>query len=277
MQFAVLNRVAIEKVRFYQALEGDETLALKIQGKKALRCRWLCVQQERGGHCGRSIVIQVECMRGGEQGGLQIESYPIGVLGWYENTGTLVLLPCIVPNSNSWTVFCGLLNIERLVACFPEVRNFIAPSDFMKSTDYNISMLIFWRNLSGDQICLRAILIFFFEWISVVQWTGNEGSKVWPIYEQKKLLHNTIDVANERTLSLLNGKYLTCECESHLVLSDSVWPHGLYSPWNSPGQNTGMGSHSLQQGIFLTQVSHIAGRFFTSWDTREALSNMGTG
>ena len=39
MQFAVLNRVAIEKVRFYQALEGDETLALKIQGKKALRCR----------------------------------------------------------------------------------------------------------------------------------------------------------------------------------------------------------------------------------------------
>ena len=26
-----------------------------------------------------------------------------------------------------------------------------------------------------------------------------------------------------------------------------------YSPWNSPGQNTGMGSHSLPQGIFPTQ------------------------
>ena len=33
----------------------------------------------------------------------------------------------------------------------------------------------------------------------------------------------------------------------------SLWPHGLYSPWNSPGQNTGVGSHSLLQGIFPTQ------------------------
>ena len=23
-------------------------------------------------------------------------------------------------------------------------------------------------------------------------------------------------------------------------MSNSLWPHGLYSPWNSPGQNTGM-------------------------------------
>ena len=30
-------------------------------------------------------------------------------------------------------------------------------------------------------------------------------------------------------------------------------PHGLYSPWNSLGQNTGVGSHSLLQGIFTTQ------------------------
>ena len=33
--------------------------------------------------------------------------------------------------------------------------------------------------------------------------------------------------------------------ESHLVVSDSFQPHGLYSPWNSPGQNTGVGSLSL--------------------------------
>ena len=30
-------------------------------------------------------------------------------------------------------------------------------------------------------------------------------------------------------------------------------PHGLYSPWNSLGQNTGVGSLSLLQGIFPTQ------------------------
>ena len=33
-------------------------------------------------------------------------------------------------------------------------------------------------------------------------------------------------------------------------MSDSLRPHGLYSPWNSPGQNTGVGSLSLLQGIF---------------------------
>ena len=32
--------------------------------------------------------------------------------------------------------------------------------------------------------------------------------------------------------------------ESHSIMSNSLWPHGLYSPWNSPGQNTGMGSPS---------------------------------
>ena len=38
--------------------------------------------------------------------------------------------------------------------------------------------------------------------------------------------------------------------------SDSLWPHGLYSPRNSPGQNTGVGSLSLLQGIFPTQGSN---------------------
>ena len=31
------------------------------------------------------------------------------------------------------------------------------------------------------------------------------------------------------------------------------WDHVLYSPWNSLGQNTGMGSFSLLQGIVPTQ------------------------
>ena len=33
-------------------------------------------------------------------------------------------------------------------------------------------------------------------------------------------------------------------------------PHGLCSPWNSPGQNTGVGSLCLLQGIFPTQGSN---------------------
>ena len=51
-------------------------------------------------------------------------------------------------------------------------------------------------------------------------------------------------------------------------MSDPLRPHGLDSPWKSSGQNTGVGSRSLLQGIFpaqgSNQVSPIAGRFFTS-------------
>ena len=39
-------------------------------------------------------------------------------------------------------------------------------------------------------------------------------------------------------------------------MSDSLQHHGLYSPWNSLGQNTGVGSHSLLQGIFPSQGSN---------------------
>ena len=36
-------------------------------------------------------------------------------------------------------------------------------------------------------------------------------------------------------------------------MSNYLQPHGLYSLWNSPGQNTGVGSISLLQGIFPAQ------------------------
>ena len=44
-------------------------------------------------------------------------------------------------------------------------------------------------------------------------------------------------------------------------MSDSLWPQGLQParllcPWNSPGQNTGMGSCSLFSGIFPTEISN---------------------
>ena len=44
--------------------------------------------------------------------------------------------------------------------------------------------------------------------------------------------------------------------ESHSVVSNSLQPYGPYSPWNSPGQITGVGSLSLHQGIFPTQGSN---------------------
>ena len=41
--------------------------------------------------------------------------------------------------------------------------------------------------------------------------------------------------------------------ESHSAPFDSLGPHGLYSPWHSPGQNTVVDSLSLPQGILATQ------------------------
>ena len=48
-----------------------------------------------------------------------------------------------------------------------------------------------------------------------------------------------------------NGRSESCS-----VVSDSLRSHRLYSPWNSPGHNTGVGSLSLLQGIFWTQGSN---------------------
>ena len=52
-------------------------------------------------------------------------------------------------------------------------------------------------------------------------------------------------------------------------MSDSFQPHGLYYPWNSPGKSTGVGCHSLLQGIFPTQGLNRG--LPISWATREAV------
>ena len=59
---------------------------------------------------------------------------------------------------------------------------------------------------------------------------------------------------------------------SRLTLFDPM--DYIYSPWNSPGKNTGVGRLSLLQGIFPIWGSNsgscIVGRFLTIWATREA-------
>ena len=49
------------------------------------------------------------------------------------------------------------------------------------------------------------------------------------------------------------GAFALKGSESHSVVSDFLQLHGLHGPWNSPGQNTGVGSLFLLQGIFPTQ------------------------
>ena len=52
---------------------------------------------------------------------------------------------------------------------------------------------------------------------------------------------------------LCTSLYKESESESHSVVSNSLQLHRLYSPWNSLGQDTGVSSLFLLQGIFPTQ------------------------
>ena len=62
--------------------------------------------------------------------------------------------------------------------------------------------------------------------------------------------------------------------ESRSAVSDSLRAHRLYSPWNSQARILEWVAFPFSRGSSQlrdwTQVSHIAGRFFTSWGTREA-------
>ena len=65
---------------------------------------------------------------------------------------------------------------------------------------------------------------------------------------------STPEHAEQTTLSLARRALIyQGESESRSVMSDSLRPHGLHSPWNSAGQDTGVGGLSLLQGIFPTQ------------------------
>ena len=71
-------------------------------------------------------------------------------------------------------------------------------------------------------------------------------------------IHPLLSISTSGTLIqmtiLFHPNYSSESCS---VMSDSFRPHGPYSPWNSPGQNTGVGSLSLLQGIFPTQGSNL--------------------
>ena len=73
-------------------------------------------------------------------------------------------------------------------------------------------------------------------------------------------------LSDENSMSVFLIKYQLCHCKIFCNYNSCQFlsghknsrfdPHGLYSLWNSPGQNTGVGSLSLLQGIFLTQESN---------------------
>ena len=79
----------------------------------------------------------------------------------------------------------------------------------------------------------------------------------------KQLSSSSSRNANQKKLvgilcvcAYLHFKYACIFSESCSFVSDSLQPHGLCSSWNSPGQNIGVGSLSILQGILSTQGSN---------------------
>ena len=58
---------------------------------------------------------------------------------------------------------------------------------------------------------------------------------------------------------------LWSESESSSAMPNSLKPHGLCSPWNSPGQNTGVGSLSFLQGIIFPAQGSNPGLRHCRW------------
>ena len=94
------------------------------------------------------------------------------------------------------------------------------------------------------------------------------------------------DWAHTGSVTCLHGYWThthvcVCVCVlSHFSRVDSLWPSGpsptrLLCPWDSPGKNTGVGCHTLLQGIFQVlglnlrslKSPELVGMYFTSSST----------
>ena len=85
-------------------------------------------------------------------------------------------------------------------------------------------------------------------WVTQISWLPVHIEVMFTLYWGLLSVHRLIFSESERV-----------SCSG---MSDSLWPHGLQPtrllcPWDSPGKNTGVGCHSLLQGIFPTQRSNL--------------------
>ena len=98
---------------------------------------------------------------------------------------------------------------------------------------------------------------------SVLAWRipGMGEPRGLPSMGSHRVRHDWSDLVAARLNNFCRAKNVMKWSEVKVAQSDSLCPtlcgpHGLYSRWNSPSQNTGVGSLSLLQGIFSTQESN---------------------
>ena len=79
-------------------------------------------------------------------------------------------------------------------------------------------------------------------------WQGYKWSPCSFNFDVEATVHGPTELDMTERLSKAQS-----ESESCSAMSNSLLPHGLHSSWDSPGQNTGVGSLSLLQQIFPSQ------------------------
>ena len=85
------------------------------------------------------------------------------------------------------------------------------------------------------------------DWLTEAYYLCNAWGVMWTI---------PLSCNNSSNCLLIRSWKIICwVSKSRSVVSDSLRPNGPLSPWNSLGQNTGVGSLSFFQGIFPTQES----------------------
>ena len=115
----------------------------------------------------------------------------------------------------------------------------------------------------GTKVKLEKMCNFFINKEKSKQ--GNATMSTHQVMFKKNHLKSQLFRTLPLQLESPNILYLICVSKSESVScsveSNSLRPHGLQPtrllcPWDSPGKNTGVGSHSLLQGIFPTQGSN---------------------
>ena len=150
---------------------------------------------------------------------------------------------CLVSSASVQKLFCGICSAFKW--SFDEFmgEKVVSPSYSSAVLGPPPPPLFFcvWKLSYPSIICWR-------EYSFPIEWTWNPGKKL----------------TGSRFISEFSILFCWYICLSwklkSLSLSDSLWPHGLYSPWMSPGQNTGVGSLSFLQGIFPTQETGVEPR-----------------
>ena len=137
-----------------------------------------------------------------------------------------------------WTVACKLMKLKHTLSPCTKIT-----SKWLKDLNIRYDTIKLLEEIIGKTFseinCTNASL----------------GHSPKAIAIKTKIKINKWDLWTESNLQTLHGN---CESVSRSVVSDSLrpegwWPTRLLCPWNSPGKNTGEGSHSFLQGIFPTQ------------------------